>query len=86
MRLRLPRFRTRAAGEDQTVPPGGSIRMTSAPKSASIIATAGPATYWPKSMTRIPSSAAAMALDLLHFPWEEALRDWSGLIKQKYQA
>ncbi len=46
-----------AAGDFQSGPPSGSILMTSAPRSASIMAAAGPATYWPKSIARIPDKA-----------------------------
>ena len=38
-------------------PSGGSILMTSAPRSASIIAQNGPAITWVTSITRIPSRA-----------------------------
>jgi len=56
--LRLPRCKTALAGCRQRGPPGGSTRMTSASWSANSNAASGPARYWPKSMTRMPSSAA----------------------------
>ena len=40
---RLPRESMAKAGSGQRGPPGGSIRMTSAPRSASIMPTIGPA-------------------------------------------
>ncbi len=52
--LAFPRFSTALAGLFQRGPSGGSIRMTSAPWSASIMATAGPAMYCPRSSTRTP--------------------------------
>src|SRR5579871_605336 len=39
----------------------GSTLMTSAPKSAISIGPNGPAKYWPKSMTRIPSSGPGIS-------------------------
>ena len=50
---RLPRDSMSKAGSRHLGPPGGSIRITSAPRSASIIPTKGPARYCPKSSTRI---------------------------------
>src|SRR5262245_10157088 len=41
-------------------PVGGSILMTSAPSHASIWVQEGPASYWVRSRTRIPSRAWAM--------------------------
>src|SRR3981189_2999078 len=41
-------------------PVGGSILMTSAPSHASIWVQLGPASYWVRSRTRIPSRAWAM--------------------------
>jgi len=58
--LRLLRFQVALAGVFQRGPPGGSMRMTSAPWSPSSMAAMGPAMYWPKSMTRIPSRTLAM--------------------------
>src|ERR1700722_18506935 len=56
--LRLPRLRL-AKYESPTCremsPPGGSILMTSAPRSASIIVAYGPANIWPISRIRMPA-------------------------------
>src|SRR5277367_4078958 len=56
--LRLPRLRL-AKYESPTCremsPPGGSILMTSAPRSASIIVAYGPANMWPISRIRMPA-------------------------------
>ena len=43
-------------------PPGGSILMTSAPSHASVSVQLGPASYWVRSRTRIPSSAFAIVV------------------------
>ena len=51
-----PRSRYALPGSVNRGPPGGSILVTSAPASASRVAAIGPATYWPKSSTRTPSS------------------------------
>src|SRR5579859_1082879 len=56
-RLRLPRWSMALAACFQRGPPGGSTRTTSAPWSASMTASNGPARYWPKSSTRILCSA-----------------------------
>src|SRR5262245_13023750 len=48
--------RPRRAGS----PVGGSILITSAPSHASISVQLGPASYWVRSSTLIPSSAFAM--------------------------
>src|SRR6266404_1747696 len=50
-------------------PPGRSILITSAPRSASIIAQYGAAMYWPISRTRTPSSA------LTSFPFGQVRDD-----------
>src|SRR5688572_6431876 len=59
---RLLRFHVALAGVFQRGPPGGSIRMTSAPWSPSSIAAMGPAMYCPKSITRTPSSTGLTAM------------------------
>src|SRR3984957_19005708 len=51
-----PRSRYALPGSLNLGPFGGSILVTSAPASASRVAAIGPATYWPKSSTRTPSS------------------------------
>src|SRR5499426_3932126 len=43
-------------------PVGGSILITSAPSHASIWVQLGPASYWVRSRTRIPSRALGMSL------------------------
>jgi hypothetical protein len=51
-------------------PPGGSILMTSAPRSARIMPQVGPITMWVNSMTRTPargSAASAAIAGVVHF-------------------
>ena len=61
---RLPRWQP--MNDPTTVPrmPSprvGSTLMTSAPRSASSIGPKGPARYWPKSITRMPSSGPGIS-------------------------
>src|SRR5262249_8401783 len=50
-------------------PPGGSILMTSAPSHARVSVQLGPASYWVRSRTRIPSSAFAIDSLLASVVW-----------------
>ncbi len=52
-------------------PVGGSILMTSAPSHASIWVQLGPASYWVRSRTRIPSRALAMVEGLRYVVYAE---------------
>src|SRR4030095_8004624 len=57
-------------------PVGGSILMTSAPSQASICVLLGPASYWVRSRTRIPSSALGMSsLQSVHAAAHDDLAD-----------
>ena len=59
--VRLPRFQVAFDEVFQRGPPCGSTLITSAPWSAISIPANGPAMYYPKSITRNPSSTPAMS-------------------------
>ena len=54
--------------------PGGSILITSAPKSASNCPQNGPANNWPVSITRIPCSGPVGELDIFP-PAQDCIQD-----------
>ena len=82
LRQLLLRLSTALAGWSHCGPSGGSICTTVAPRSANVMATAGPAICWPKSTMR----TSVKGKRLLFFILLTLLKNFSGTSAAKFRS